>query len=128
MCYERKEAERERQNIIEKKQYFVSIDANTLNNGYCLFGNILRAAKTAAKKQLPSNNKTSAAILHTVLLQLLKKVLRLEVVGNGLVVAGDNFVNLFLPGGLGVPAHLDRVEELAQRCLHHRAKVVRHLK
>lgn len=61
------------------------------------------------------------------LLELLQEVLRLEVVGNGFVVSSDNFVNLFLPGGLRVAANLDGIEKLSKGGLHNRAKMVGHL-
>ena len=60
-------------------------------------------------------------------LELLEELLRLEVLGDGLVVPGDHLVDLLLPAALRVLAVAHRHEELTQRRLHHRQKVVGHL-
>ena len=57
----------------------------------------------------------------------MQKVLRLEIIRNGLVVASDNFVNLLLPAGLHVPAGAYRGKKFSQRDLDHGEVVVRNL-
>ena len=62
------------------------------------------------------------------LLKLLQEILGLEIVWDGFVVTSDYFVNLFFPGRLRVPAHLEGIEKFAQRCFYYRAKMVWNLK
>ena len=52
------------------------------------------------------------------LLQLLEELLGLEVVRNGLVKPGDDFVDLLLPAGLWVLPIPDRGKELTQGCFN----------
>jgi hypothetical protein len=62
------------------------------------------------------------------LLQLMEKLLSLEIIRNLFVVTSDDFVNLFLPAGLRIPADPDSGKELAERDLHHGEEMIRDLK
>jgi hypothetical protein len=62
-----------------------------------------------------------------VLLQLMQKVLRFEIIRNRFVVAGDYFVNLLLPAGLHVTASPNCREKFSERDLNHGEIVVRNL-
>ena len=61
------------------------------------------------------------------LLELLEELLGLEVLRDGLVVAGDDLVDLFLPARLGVLALADGEEELAEGRLDHGEEVIGNL-
>ena len=61
------------------------------------------------------------------LFQLLEELLGLEVLGNGLVVPGNDFVDLLLPARLRVFSLFDGDEELPQGGLDDWQKVVRNL-
>ncbi len=54
--------------------------------------------------------------------ELLEERLRLEVLRDIVVEAGDDLVDLLLPAGVDVLAHLHGAEELPQRLLHHPAE------
>ena len=58
----------------------------------------------------------------------MQELLGLEVLWDGLVVSGDNFVNLLFPTWLGVLANLDGAEELSEGGLNYGKKMVGNLK
>ena len=62
------------------------------------------------------------------LFELLQKLCSLEVVGNGLVVASDDLINLLFPRGLRVFPALDGGEELPKGGFYYRDEMVRNLK
>ena len=78
--------------------------------------------------EIPAFGPSSVSSILPSLLELLEELLRLEVLRDGLVVPGDHLVDLLLPAALGVLAVAHRHEELPQRRLHHRQKVVGYLK
>ena len=58
----------------------------------------------------------------------MQELLGLEVLWDGLVVSGDNFVNLLFPTRLDVLAELDGVEELSEGGLYYGKEMVGNLK
>lgn len=71
----------------------------------------------------PTASSREAASLLLKLFQLLKKVGRLEVLGDRIVHSGDYLVDRLLPRLFRVFAALDRLEELPQRLFHHESEI-----